>query len=77
MCETLHSNMFLLILPCTCDCFSESIIFTFQYVSINMHGGMRTQKAKNTLHSNMFLLILSAERLSHGTENLYIPICFY
>ena len=55
--ETLHSNMFLLILE-DCDITLPVNSFTFQYVSINTIWNEWFRDENLPLHSNMFLLIL-------------------
>ena len=54
---TLHSTMFLLILPWRTS-ISKHAVFTFHYVSINTDMRVGSAPVVRTLHSTMFLLIL-------------------
>ena len=53
---TLHSTMFLLILPWRTS-ISKHAVFTFHYVSINTDMRVGSAPVVRTLHSTMFLLI--------------------
>ena len=54
--QTLHSTMFLLILPWRTS-ISKHAVFTFHYVSINTDMRVGSAPVVRTLHSTMFLLI--------------------